>query len=649
MAAFSSASLIGRGIRPASEVYFGQASAGQGQGNIDDMDKTTQQWLADIDQYEATLEEMATATLDQDFKDELSAIEQWFRVLSEAERTSALYALLQQTTQVQIRFFIQVLQEMAKNHPLSGILSPANFGQKGLSFHVHATLLTLTLADPMSQKLSDAMGKLNIEGSRNSIGLGRPPPSPGNKRLSGLDPSIINSMFPDAAAAIAKQKEQFTQQTGMAPPSNRNSTIGDRTSLIVDRSSLLVDRNSLIAPTISAPKEEKDVPQPPASPWTRGSDAQASSSRPKSSSGHAPMGQFTQPPPSAGLRSPNLQQLTGDTNLQNTTLNAPQDNAHGFPLLSPYHGSGNWASMVNTPMVPNFNAQQQGANQADMVANATAMKLAALSTVNNRIQFDDVRKYRRGRSTDGRGPPSPGIPGIPANFIMTNEHGQMLTPQQAATLQAQQLAAMGGGHRSRPNSPGLLVSGAPGVGAMNFAGAQNNGFLSAYDGSGALAGMNLQQFGIGLGSAPGHDGYISDHGMHERGRSPRGRRGSSKPPEDPTDPSLLGDIPAWLRSLRLHKYTDNLKDLQWTELVELDDEGLEKRGVAAVGARRKMLKVRNSPLVKCQYLIIALRSLNRSKMPKPVARSSHLAAIINQVRKMTEVFTKRLLYIGKHE
>jgi hypothetical protein len=131
MGAYSAAPLSGRGIRPASEVIGFQGQSGQGHGNADDMDKATQQWLADIDQYEATLEEMATATLDQDFKDELSAIEQWFRVLSEAERTSALYALLQQTTQVQIRFFIQVLQEMAKNHPMSGILSPANFGQKG--------------------------------------------------------------------------------------------------------------------------------------------------------------------------------------------------------------------------------------------------------------------------------------------------------------------------------------------------------------------------------------------------------------------------------------------------------------------------------------------------------------------------------------
>lgn len=130
MSAFSSSPLSGRNIRPSSEVYVSQHS--QNSSNTDDaMDKAAQQWMADIDQFEITLEEMAAATLDQDFKDELSAIEQWFKVLSEAERTAALYALLQQTTQVQIRFFIQVLQEMAKSHPMSGVLSPANFNEKG--------------------------------------------------------------------------------------------------------------------------------------------------------------------------------------------------------------------------------------------------------------------------------------------------------------------------------------------------------------------------------------------------------------------------------------------------------------------------------------------------------------------------------------
>lgn len=119
-----------RPIRPSSDFYGTPQGQAQG-GDEHASDKIAQQWIADIDQYENTLEEMAAATLDQDFKDELSAIEQWFRVLSEAERTAALYALLQQTTQVQIRFFIQVLQQMGKSHPMSGVLSPANF-DKGM-------------------------------------------------------------------------------------------------------------------------------------------------------------------------------------------------------------------------------------------------------------------------------------------------------------------------------------------------------------------------------------------------------------------------------------------------------------------------------------------------------------------------------------
>ena len=244
--------------------------------------------------------------------------------------------------------------------------------------------------------------------------------------------------------------------------------------------------------------------------------------------------------------------------------------------------------MVNTPMVGNF-APQQGHSQAEMVANATAMKLAALSTVNNRIQLDDARKYRRARSSEGQSPQGHvgGVPG--ANILMTNELGQVLSPQQAAALQAQQLAAMQG-RRSRPSSPGVAMQ-SPGIGGLSFGGAPGNGFLSAYDGgllSAGLTGFNPSQFTMPMGM--GGEGYVSDH-SEARGRSPRGRRGTSKPPEDPTDPALLADIPAWLRTLRLHKYTDNLKDMRWQDLVQLDDDGLDKKGVNALGARRKLLKV----------------------------------------------------------
>ena len=437
----------------------------------------------------------------------------------------------------------------------------------------------------MSNRFSDAMNRLSVNEPRNS--LTRPPPSPGNKRNSGLDSSTINAMFPDAAAAIAMRKAEYAQQTGNTPSSNRNSAA-------------LGDRSSLLASGVTGQPEhsKENIGQSTQMPWV----PRQQEVRPKSSSSQQPMGQFAQQNPSTTLRSPRPLQLSGSNNLQNTNLTvAEQHTAGDLPTLSPYNMNASWASLSNTPMVPNFQSQQ-AATQADMVANATAMKLAALSTVNNRIALDDVRKYRRARSNEGQGsasqmPLSPGLAGG-ASVLVMNESGQLINSQplnqhQLAAIQLQQQQATLVGHRSRPTSPGFAMQGAN-FGAVNFASPQNNGFLAAYDGSGSLASVNS---GLGAGQygtshVGSHEGYLSDHSEIARGRSPRGRRGTSKPPEDPTDLALLQDIPSWLRSLRLHKYTDNLKDLKWTELIELDDKGLDNRGVNALGARNKMLKVR---------------------------------------------------------
>lgn len=51
------------------------------------------------------------------------------------------------------------------------------------------------------------------------------------------------------------------------------------------------------------------------------------------------------------------------------------------------------------------------------------------------------------------------------------------------------------------------------------------------------------------------------------------------------------DIPAWLRSLRLHKYNSIFSDTNWQTIVKMNDADLLAKGVAALGARRKMLKV----------------------------------------------------------
>jgi hypothetical protein len=419
----------------------------------------------------------------------------------------------------------------------------------------------------MTNRLNDAMNKLNVDSTRNS--LVRPASTlHGQKLHPGLDSSTISAMFPDAAAAIATEKAKFTQQTGNLTTANRNSN--PVTSLSKVTSHDLSDNPAKtwtggIGPAVAKP----DTPAPP-----HGGPLPA-------------MGQFVNQPCQTVAPV-----IAGTNGMHNTTLTTLEKSTVDIPLLSPYGTSGTWASMVNTPLVHSF-ASNGPNNQAEMVANATAMKLAALSTVNNRFALDDVRKYRRARSNDAGANQGPSLtsPGIghgvpsfgPASMIV-NEHGQVFNP----ALPPNSLLS---NPRSRPTSPAIpmqsqqsLLHGQ--IGGDAFTTSRHHGYLTAYDNS-----SNLLHAGLGhFGATSGHEDNMSDHSEF-RGRSPRGRRGSSRPPDDPTDPSLLQDIPTWLRSLRLHKYTDQLKDLAWDELIELDDVQLSDRGVNALGARRKMLKV----------------------------------------------------------
>jgi hypothetical protein len=75
-------------------------------------------------------------------------------------------------------------------------------------------------------------------------------------------------------------------------------------------------------------------------------------------------------------------------------------------------------------------------------------------------------------------------------------------------------------------------------------------------------------------------------------KTPMSSSGGNNGPknEEDVDPSLLNDVPGWLRSLRLHKYTPNFEGVKWQDMVMMDEAALEAKGVAALGARRKMLK-----------------------------------------------------------
>jgi hypothetical protein len=62
-------------------------------------------------------------------------------------------------------------------------------------------------------------------------------------------------------------------------------------------------------------------------------------------------------------------------------------------------------------------------------------------------------------------------------------------------------------------------------------------------------------------------------------------------PLDPVNFEVLESIPDWMRSLRLHKYTNLFTHMTWRQVIQLNDTQLSEMGVAALGARRKFLKV----------------------------------------------------------
>lgn len=96
--------------------------------------------------------------------------------------------------------------------------------------------------------------------------------------------------------------------------------------------------------------------------------------------------------------------------------------------------------------------------------------------------------------------------------------------------------------------------------------------------------------GVGLGRPP-QSGRSTGGFKSPASIASSGVHGGSTPKDaDDVDPNVLHDIPGWLRTLRLHKYTPNFEGMKWQDMVMMDDEALEKKGVAALGARRKMLK-----------------------------------------------------------
>ncbi|BGP16146.1 hypothetical protein JCM10213_006080 [Rhodosporidiobolus nylandii] len=720
------------GLRPNSELLGASQASNASQGFQSAETEAIDRWFEDLQHYEATLEEMAAASLDPNFKEELGAIEQWFRVLSEAERTAALYSLLQSSTQMQMRFFITVLQQMARQDPMqAALLSPANPSQLSLEAQMEAKLASLGLKSPASPVVRQfARQSLGVSGRAPQTDEGLLSPNPQDGAGSG--PSSL------AQSTLANQRAKLKASSRTSAPANLLLGAANNASLSEGLKSPLWSKEETL-------RERSPSPRPKSTgSTTEGNPAGSQSAQPASSASF--------------LRSPGLDQSNFDAQLS--------------PLVG-----GSWASMVNTPLVPMFGKDGERMEPGNFGQSVTSnldgvgqrlgnwgSNSVTSPNPNGGIVLDDVRKFRRSARVSGGGlsggalggmyeeatsPSSGGANGSSradsAATAQKRVQDQLHAVQQLKNMQQSAMNLGLGGLPQQPHSPNTAASGNAGVngsrvnasGALSSPGLQqtamaaqqnwrnanaahlpptspqqgggHNGHFSPNGGAGAgfsglqggdafahpgglgvsglaspsLGGVGGQQaqvqaqaqaqlasllalqqqmmqqqqqlqslasgvglnvgglgvgglngigmnaglgvgaiggmggvlgqqlsprlggggnggFGLGFGGMPSprrsprpndRSPHLSSRPNDRGGANPQQTPGSGQNPDEPLDMALLGDTPAWLRSLRLHKYTPNFEGVSWKEMVAMGDKDLEHKGVSALGARRKLLKV----------------------------------------------------------
>jgi hypothetical protein len=118
----------------------------------------------------------------------------------------------------------------------------------------------------------------------------------------------------------------------------------------------------------------------------------------------------------------------------------------------------------------------------------------------------------------------------------------------------------------------------------------------------------------------------------------------ASPREEDFEPEMLNDIPAWLRGLRLHKYTQCFDGLTWEEIVALDDTTLEEKGIAALGARRRLLRTFEHVRKRMGLEEPSSATPTTSVMPKPAYehdKAPHSAFPKSKLSINSPIFTPR--------
>ncbi|KAH9010992.1 hypothetical protein EDB85DRAFT_2230962 [Lactarius pseudohatsudake] len=538
----------------------------------------------------------------------LSVIEQWFKVLSEEITQPLLTAFLQHFTRVQIRFFIIVLQQMARADPMTVLLSPAVGGS--MQSQMEAKLASMNLKSPV---LKSTMPGSPSARTSNTSATNRQS-LPFNSSFCFLSPDTVNTVGKpgDAAATLAQQRAKLKAAGNAAyrisAPALVSSgeritwagVLGQSTDFLVSTGPAF---RSLRPNGDVAPGGLGGLSPVVGDSWASMVNTPLLPMFQKTSSNNydARTVDFAAAKLNDLYGSGNVPRLDGPDKFRRPSRGHIHDNSSGSnngvtnngddgDLIQGHHvpgvdriqsgssrglrngGGGTWSG-GQSPALSNTSGRFGGSDDgSNAMAAAHQQQQAALAGLGMGVGGFNL------------GLTSPGLAGMPnglnmaqlaqlngmngmnpfnMNMNMLNLAAMGVSPE--AQLLAAQIAAAGGGF----GQPGLGV----GAGLGTFGGMQ-----------GGMSSNGLRAGSRSGGRSPGLRGGSAS------GRGGSAGNGGAKKDEEDFEPSVLNDVAGWLRTLRLHKYTPNFEGMTWKVMVVMDEQALEAQGVAAQGARRKMLK-----------------------------------------------------------
>ena len=466
-----------------------------------------------------------------------------FRVLTENERTAALYSLLQQSTTAQVRFFQKVLSQMSQSDPVSALLSPAMGGSMQNQQDVSRLGATPNMGGLRSPGLNSGSGGF--------------PSSPQVNQFLAPDAANSAESFGSPSAQLAAQRNRMKQNRISAPGtlqvSEAGRFLGGQLNDVIERG--------------SSPGGESNASRSPA---MGGNLGVGSDMRPRSTDfaglANVPLASRSPRPNIGGNGVVGL-------GLPNTGLKSPHFEDQFSPMPQ-----GNWASLMNTPMMPMFsegNAVGQNMTQADLAAALSNFGIGGLGAQHGgNVVLDDAAKFKR----------------RPQNAIVYNDDGEPIPQQQQQTRLESPRPGTGFGQASDWRSPltqqgefaGSNSSGLHGLAGLGLAGGMGGIGFDA----GNLAGLGMGMgMGIGMGMANispnpmlNSSGFAGAQGnwssvQRQKSQTERPRKspmlrqgekpgagggagaGAGVAGENDVDERVLKDVAYWLRVLRLHVST----------------------------------------------------------------------------------------------